>query len=463
MDLYDSQWSSFRSSLPLLLQLAVAHTVLVNWARSKSASMTVWANLTVGLIYAFVLFGYKLVFLLTLLLINFGLTRIFTSTRLVVAVWVFNLSSLILVSSMGEDWVLFEFYSGMVTWANRYNMFLLKSISFGVDYAMRVSETIPIDSKPASLEYKSRMKTAHAQHEYSLVNYLGYMFYTPLMIAGPTMTYNAWWSQIKTPQTSLSVREIGIYAIRFLGIFLLMEVFLHFNYSNGIAAQKGEALSSIDSIGLGMWLSLCVLFFMWMKFLLIWRFFRLWSFGCGIETPENMNRCVFNNYSVAQFWKSWHSSFNIWIVRYIFIPLGGSKKNKFLNIFLVFLFVALWHDLDWRLLHWALIISLMFVPEMVSTQIYRHSKFFKSLRITHPLTCRNIATFAASLNILLLVVANLVGYVFGLDGLHVLSGVLAQNFSIVEFIIIAVTLFFGANIMRFLDWRKEHGAISVVE
>lgn len=176
-----------------------------------------------------------------------------------------------------------------------------------------------------------------------------------------------------------------------------------------------------------------------------------------------MNRCVFNNYSVAQFWKSWHSSFNIWIVRYIFIPLGGSKKNKFLNIFLVFLFVALWHDLDWRLLHWALIISLMFVPEMVSTQIYRHSKFFKSLRITHPLTCRNIATFAASLNILLLVVANLVGYVFGLEGLHVLSGVLAQKFSIVEFIIIAVTLFFGANIMRFLDWRKEHGAISVVE
>lgn len=37
---------------------------------------------------------------------------------------------------------------------------------------------------------------------------------------------------------------------------------------------------------------------------------------------------------------------NCIFIRYVYIPLGGSQK-KLLNVWVVFTFVAVWHDLEW--------------------------------------------------------------------------------------------------------------------
>ncbi len=76
-----------------------------------------------------------------------------------------------------------------------------------------------------------------------------------------------------------------------------------------------------------------------------------------------MNRCVANNYSFEAFWRSWHRSFNQWLIRYLFIPLGGSKR-KFLNIWVVFGFVAIWHEMNLNLILWAWGICIIMMPEM---------------------------------------------------------------------------------------------------
>jgi hypothetical protein len=60
--------------------------------------------------------------------------------------------------------------------------------------------------------------------------------------------------------------------------------------------------------------SLMVLNFMWLKFAVIWRFFRLWALVSGVEVPENMLRCVNNNATILGFWKGWHASYNRWLV-----------------------------------------------------------------------------------------------------------------------------------------------------
>lgn len=39
---------------------------------------------------------------------------------------------------------------------------------------------------------------------------------------------------------------------------------------------------------------------------------------------------------------NWH----VWFSRYLYIPLGGSKW-RFLNVWIIFTFVAIWHDLEW--------------------------------------------------------------------------------------------------------------------
>lgn len=134
------------------------------------------------------------------------------------------------------------------------------------------------------------------------------------------------------------------------------------------------------------------------QLLIPWRFFRLWALLDEIDPPENMVRCMANNYSTLGFWRSWHRSYNLWIVRYdndspvaacdpqklkalmsscgnryIHIPLGGSKNVIFSTV-TVFSFVALWHDLSFRLLAWGWLVSLFILPELAARHFLPASK-----------------------------------------------------------------------------------------
>lgn len=103
-----------------------------------------------------------------------------------------------------------------------------------------------------------------------------------------------------------------------------------------------------------------------------------------------MIRCVANNYSALGFWRSWHRSFNLWVVRYvpfsssqplyqldclryIYVPVGGSK-NIIPATLLVFTFVALWHDLSFKLLAWGWLVSLFLVPEILVRKLFAADK-----------------------------------------------------------------------------------------
>lgn len=75
-----------------------------------------------------------------------------------------------------------------------------------------------------------------------------------------------------------------------------------------------------------------------------------------------MRRCVCNNYDISGFWRTWHASFNRWLIRYMYIPLGG-QRWRLLNVWPIFTFVALWHDFEWHLLKWAWLMALCIAPE----------------------------------------------------------------------------------------------------
>lgn len=104
----------------------------------------------------------------------------------------------------------------------------------------------------------------------------------------------------------------------------------------------------------------------WLKFFIIWRFFRFFALADGVEVVENMNRCMSNNYNLQGFWRSWHRSFNRWLIRYVFVPLGGSR-HRFRNTFAVFTFTAVWHDLSLSLLTWGWMLAVFIVPESLLT------------------------------------------------------------------------------------------------
>ena len=164
---------------------------------------------------------------------------------------------------------------------------------------------------------------------------------------------------------TISTRRTLLYGIRFLIALLSMEIILHYTYVVAISKTRAWEGSSPFQLSMISYFNLQII---WLKLLLPWRFFRLWAMADGIETPENMLRCMSNNYSALAFWRAWHRSFNRWIIRYIYIPLGGSKR-PIMNTLAVFTFVAFWHDISLKLLAWGWLVTLFILPEVLARMI----------------------------------------------------------------------------------------------
>lgn len=76
----------------------------------------------------------------------------------------------------------------------------------------------------------------------------------------------------------------------------------------------------------------------------------------GYKVPENFNHPYLKT-NISSFWRSWHMSLSNWIRDYLFIPLGGSRGNRF-KVFITFVFVmgvvGLWHGASWNFVIWGL-------------------------------------------------------------------------------------------------------------
>ena len=76
----------------------------------------------------------------------------------------------------------------------------------------------------------------------------------------------------------------------------------------------------------------------------------------GINIMDNFDTPYFAG-SVSDFWKRWHMSLTKFLTKYIYIPLGGSKKGKaltWLNTMIVFLISGIWHGAYWTFILWGL-------------------------------------------------------------------------------------------------------------
>jgi D-alanyl-lipoteichoic acid acyltransferase DltB (MBOAT superfamily) len=264
---------------------------------------------------------------------------------------------------------------------------------------------------------KFRTET-HADN-YDFITFFAYVCYFPLYFAGPIMTYNSWLSQVLSPQQSYDKKRLCIYAFRWIVIFGLLLWFIHNLYLPAIAnSQYNRHLLFWLNCSELLTVSFFVLKWMWLKFTVIWRFFRIAALLDGIECPENMITCMSNNYCFEGFWRAWHHSFNLWLVRYLFIPLGG-KHTKIYNIWIVYGFVGLWHDVSLDMVFWSWGMCLFIVPELLIKSYFSHEKF-NAFRNT--LVYSWLCVLGSVFCIFLMITANLVGFSYGSEGITPIVG-----------------------------------------
>ncbi|KZV96527.1 glycerol uptake protein 1 [Exidia glandulosa HHB12029] len=238
-------------------------------------------------------------------------------------------------------------------------------------------------------------------------------------------------------------RPATLRAMRYASLYLClltMEVVLHYMYVVAIKdARAWAADTPVQLCMLGFWNLIVV----WLKLLLPWRFFRLCALADGVELPENMVRCMANNYLPKAFWRAWHRSFNLWTTRHVFHP-----RTPHPALLTPRRCVYIPHDLSFKLLAWGWLISLFILPEIIANLLLPASKYGEHWWYRH------LCAAGAVGNILMMMGANMVGFVLGVDGIKYLLSQLTGTVAGWQFLIVACIVIFMVVHLMF-EYREE--------
>ena len=440
-DLSDFQWKYYRENIGLVLVFASLFVLIGKLIKSYSSKNVLkYFYLVFGLSYAFFLHRLKMIYLILVLLISYTLCvnySIFGKNYFIALTWIFC----ILVKITSEIWDGYsidflnvsEFLRNpLLGWNGVFGLNMLKIISFNMEFSYMAEKDTKNNYLTSFEKIKEHCRECNKRKfcltalkfvyvkdsDFTFLNLLIYIFYPPFYFSGPTIMFHSFIFQVnnydRNGHNDSFDRNKIIYFIRCICIFITLEIFNHFIFVNAIMTNKYnswifEEYRNNNSYFNYFFLAFNNLVFIFLKFSLIWKVARLWGWADGIYCEENMNRCIYNNYNFEGFWRQWHRSYNVWLIRYMYIPLGG-KKKKLLNTFIIFSFVALWHDLKLNLLLWAWCIYISLIPEIIIKNYFAKEK---RQYLNNYMWFRYLRAWFCSIIIILMITANLMGFGIG--------------------------------------------------
>lgn len=94
----------------------------------------------------------------------------------------------------------------------------------------------------------------------------------------------------------------------------------------------------------------------------------------GFKLMRNFSYPYFSR-DIAEFWRRWHISLTRWFKDYVYIPLGGSRSTRLIqirNIFIIFILSGIWHGANWTFVAWGVWNALLFLPLLLSKKNRSH-------------------------------------------------------------------------------------------
>lgn len=197
----------------------------------------------------------------------------------------------------------------------------------------------------------------------SVFDYLVYILFFPKLVMGPLMEPEDFISQLNdTAKKKVNWENIAC-GIKIFSFGLFKKMVLADTFASAVAWGFAdiEAATSMD------WL-LVMLFY---TFEIYFDFSGYSDMATGgslmlnIHLPANFDS-PYKALSIRDFWKRWHMSLTAFLTKYIYIPLGGSKKGKirtYINTMIVFLVSGIWHGANWTFILWGLLHGLLSVTD----------------------------------------------------------------------------------------------------
>ena len=130
----------------------------------------------------------------------------------------------------------------------------------------------------------------------------------------------------------------------------------------------------------------------------------------------------------------------------MYIPLGG-RDTRMVNIWLIFLFVSIWHDIEAKLVIWGLLNASFYILEILGGMLIKSDTILNNLSTSF---IKLLGLFSAATYIIILIFVNLIGYsmlgskkILCWDGLKTIT-------------IVYYFLFIGVWVMNFYKTYKNN-------
>lgn len=191
--------------------------------------------------------------------------------------------------------------------------------------------------------------------------YLLYITYFPKIVEGPITCYEEVMSQLRNPANRVfSAEQLsrGILLFTFgLGKKLLIADVLA-----GPAVFGIQSAYYLDTLSVLLTMT-CYALQLYFDFSGFCDMAMGISWMLNIHLPLNFD-APFQAESFPEFWKRWHMTLTRFFTKYVYIPLGGSRRGTLrtcLNVLAVFVLSGFWHGLGWNYLIWGLLSGVLVV------------------------------------------------------------------------------------------------------
>ena len=212
-----------------------------------------------------------------------------------------------------------------------------------------------------TMSYSIDVYRGDVKAEHNFLDFMTYVSMFPQLIAGPIVRYEEVSKELKN--RSITPQGFADGMIRFLqGLFKKVLIANNIGYLFVIASSMPNNEMSVVMSWLGI---LAYTFQIYFDF----SGYSDMAIGMGkmlgFTYPENFNHPYISK-SITEFWRRWHISLSSFFKDYVYIPLGGSRVKKIINvrnILIVWMLTGLWHGASWNFVLWGLYYGVLLLLE----------------------------------------------------------------------------------------------------
>ena len=188
--------------------------------------------------------------------------------------------------------------------------------------------------------------------EFDALSYLSYILFFPKLLQGPLISYEDYSKEIDGCAKMTLDWEKVMRGLLLISIGLFKKVIM----ADTIGKAVDYGYSNLANLG---WIE-AVLTAVFYSFQLYFDFSGYCDVASGICAVMgfdlNLNfDSPYKAVNIIDFWNRWHITLTKFFTKYIYIPLGGSRKGTvrtYVNILIVFLISGLWHGTGWTFIVW---------------------------------------------------------------------------------------------------------------